>query len=302
MPEQIYIGNFAKGLTTSRLPFVIDNDAFPTMFNFYSWRGRAKRKRGTIYLGQLEIQVQSVATATPPTNWQIGTIVTLAGGAGTANLLTAAGAPSTATITQGSITLSDGTNTYTEPAAFNGTLVGAPGGTGTINYATGAITITGGATGGTVVGTYSYYPGNPVMSLRDFAYNSVPSVPAVSALYPYLLAFDTKKAYQFNSTSFYNVSYYKETNSPVTWSGQDYQQFWTTNYQGALWATNNVPGLNMKTGHTFLEVVLLQLSLLWQLDRLRLSSETFFGLMNGGLTPSITKLVRLRILREATLQ
>lgn len=249
MPEQIYIGNFAKGLTTSRLPFVIDNDAFPTMFNFYSWRGRAKRKRGTIYLGQLQIQVESVATSTPPLNWQIGQITMLDGsGNGSANLLTLVSAPSAATITQGSITLSDGANTYIEPAGPDGTLVGTPAGAGTINYATGAITITGGAANGVVTGFYSYFPGRPVMGLRDYAYNSVPNVPPVSALYPNLVAFDTKKAYEFNSTSFYNVSFYKQTNTPVTWSGFDYQQFWTTNYEGAFWTTNNVPGLNMKTG------------------------------------------------------
>lgn len=251
MPEQIYIGNFAKGLTTSRLPFVIDNDAFPTMFNFFSWRGRAKRKRGTIFLGQLQIQEQSVATATPPKAWQIGTIMTLDGsGNGTVNLIsTFLGSSTTASITPGSFTLSDGTNTYTDTNQ-DGTLQGTPAGSGTINYATGVLTITGGAPGGTVTGTFSYFPGNPVMGLRDYAYTSVANVPPVRAVYPLLVAFDTKKAYQIKQTTsgqnFYNVSFYKFTNNPVTWNGQDYQQFWTTNYQGALWATNNVPGFNFK--------------------------------------------------------
>ena len=31
---------------------------------------------------------------------------------------------------------------------------------------------------------------------------------------------------------------------PVTWSGTDYQFFWTVNYAGAFWATNGKPGLN----------------------------------------------------------
>lgn len=254
MPDQIFIGNFAKGLTLNRLPFVIDNDAFPTLFNMYSWRGRAKRKRGTLFLGQLQIQVDSVATATPPLAWQFGTIITLDGsGNGSVNLLTFVSATSGSSITPGSITLSDGTNTYTEPLIPNGTLIGTPAGSGTINYATGALTITGGAPGGILVGTFSYFPGLPVMGLEDFT-SSV-----TSSLYPLLLAFDTKKAYQINQTSavvnFYNVSYYKLTNNPVTWSGQDYQQFWTTNYpsttpnfSGSLWATNNNPGFNFVVG------------------------------------------------------
>lgn len=322
MPEQIYIGNFAKGLTTSRLPFVIDNDAFPTMFNFYSWRGRAKRKRGTILLGQLQLQVQSVTNATPPKNWQIGQIFTLSGaGAGSFNLISttitnitqatkavvtltniifsqgdmitfsgvvgmtqingktgtvvsvnAAGSTVTVNIdstgftaygsagvaaladffgiTPGTIMLSDGTNTYAEPAPPDGTLVGTPAGTGTINYATGAVTITGGAAAGVITGTFSYYPGLPVMGLRDFSYKGTPSVPAVSLIYPQLLAFDTVNAYQILQTSaaqnFFNVSYYKGSNNPVYWTGQDYQQFWTTNYQSALWATNNNPGMQFE--------------------------------------------------------
>ena len=247
MPEQVYIGNFAKGLKLDRLPFNIDNDAFPTMFNFYSWRGRAKRKRGTIFLGQLEIQVQSVATATPPLAWQVGTIATLDGsGDASVNLISLFSLGSASAITPGSFTLSDGTNTYTEPATPDGTLVGVAAGTGTINYATGALTITGGAAGGTLVGTFSYFPQLPVMGLEDFVST------ISSSQYPLLLAFDTKHAYQINqsmsSVFFYNVSYYKETNNPLVWSGQDYQQFWTTNYSGALWATNNKPGLHFVNG------------------------------------------------------
>lgn len=243
MPEQIYIGNFAKGLTTSRLPFVIDNDAFPMMFNFYSWRGRAKRKRGTIFLGQLQLQEQ---IATVPLPWQLATF-NLVAGAG--NLIVQYSLGSSASITPGSITLIVATDqTYTDANA-DGSLQGSSGGTGTINYATGAFTTSGGGVNA-VTGTFSYYPGNPVMGLRDYAYNSVAGVPPVRALYPKLVAFDTKKAYQINQTSsttyFYNVSYYKQTNNPVTWTGQDYQQFWTTNYQGALWATNNTPGFQFE--------------------------------------------------------
>lgn len=265
MPEQIYIGNFAKGLTTNRLPFVIDNDAFPTMYNFYSWRGRAKRKRGTIFLGQLEIQKQSVATATPPSAWQIGTIMTLNGsGAGTVNLIsTFLGSSTTASITPGSFTLSDGTNTFTD-ANHDGTLQGTPAGSGTINYATGALSITGGAAAGLVVGTFSYFPGLPVMGLKDFDYISIPNLVNVTTIYPFLLAFDTDYAYQLNQSSssvfFYNVSYYKVTNNPVVWTGADYQLFWTANYQSALWSTNNKPGFNFKPLSNVLGVSVTQVS------------------------------------------
>jgi len=247
MPDQIYIGNFAKGLKLDRLPFNIDNDAFPTMYNFYSWRGRAKRKRGTKFLGQLERQIQSVVSGALP--WQFGPIA-LVGGA--VNLITAFSLESSSTITPGSISFVVGGQTYTEPVPPNGTLIGSGGGTGTINYATGAVTITGGGVG-PLIGFFDYFPGLPVMGLEDFT-PSTGSTATVNPQYPILLAFDTIYAYQINQTTtavfFYDVSYYKNTNNPVVWSGMDYQQFWSTNYSGAFWATNNKPGFSFQNINT----------------------------------------------------
>lgn len=239
MPEQIYIGNFAKGQITSREPFVIDNDSFPQLFNAYAWRGRVKRKRGTRFLGQLQFQVQSVLNAAPPKSWQEGQLALVADAG---NLISGFTLGSTASITPGSIAVIVGGQTYTD-LNEDGTLQGSGGGTGTINYATGAITISGGGIG-PLIGNFSYYPGLPVMGLRDFVSS------AAASNYPLLLSFDTTFSYQINETNnpknFYNVSYYKSTNNPVTWSGQDFQQFWTTNYQGALWATNNKPGFHFE--------------------------------------------------------
>jgi len=248
MPDHVFIGNFKSGLVNNVLPFNINNDAFPTLYNMYSWRGRVKRKRGTEFLGQLQRQLQSDST---PNNWQVGAIGTTNGAGNlSVNLITVFSLGSTSSITPGSITLTDGTNTYTEPATPNGTLVGVPGGTGTINYATGALTITGGALTSDVIGTFSYFPGLPVMGLRDYSYNASATVPPSVNIYPFLLAFDTKYSYQFfqsaSNSNFYSVSFYKASSNPVTWSGLDHQLFWTTNYQGALWATNNKPGLHIQ--------------------------------------------------------
>lgn len=237
MPDQILIGNFEKGLTTDRLPFVIDNDAFPTMYNMYSWRGRAKKKRGTVALARLKRQVQLAAV---PLSWQYPQLVLVAGAG---NLLTAVSATSTASIAPGTISVTVGGNTYTDPSQ-NGILVGAPAGSGTINYATGAITISGGGVG-PLIGTYAYYPGLPVMGLEDL------SLPAATFQYPLQLSFDTTYAYQINQDTasnvfYYGIGYYKSTNAPVVWSGTDYQQFWSTNYQSAFWSTNNKPGFHFK--------------------------------------------------------
>src|SRR6516162_2451793 len=53
MVSKLVVGPINKGLRTDRLPFVIDNDSFPTLVNAYQWRGRVKRKRGTRELGRL---------------------------------------------------------------------------------------------------------------------------------------------------------------------------------------------------------------------------------------------------------
>lgn len=236
MPDSTYIGNFKGGLKLDRLPFNIDNDQFPTLFNAYSWRGRAKRKRGTIFLGQLRIQEQIAASPLP---WQEASF-SLVSGAG--NLITQYSLGSPATLTPGTFNLTvAGDQTYTDPN-FDGTLKGSTGGTGTINYVTGAFVA--GTTSGSVTGTFSYFPGNPVMGLREFVSTTV------SSQYPLLIAFDTTNSYGINQTgasvTFYNVSFYKVSNNPVFWTGQNFQQFWTTNYSSAMWATNNKPGFQFE--------------------------------------------------------
>lgn len=257
MPDQLLIGNNFQGQKTYLPPFKIDNDAFPLLYNAYSWRGRIKRKRGTSLLGQLQRQIDSVAvpdfTIKP---WLFGPLALVAGagnlitGPWQTNTNASYSLEATSTIVPGSINVTVGANTYTEPANPDGTLIGTPAGTGTINYATGAINISGGGVG-PLTGTFSYYPGLPVLGLADFQINqSEVTNPLTSALFPILLAFDQKYSYQINQAltpaSFYNTTFYKTTGNPFTWSGEDFQQFWTTNYSGALWATNNKPGFNFK--------------------------------------------------------
>ena len=54
MGEKLVVGPFKKGLQNNVLPFLVDNDAFPTLINAYQWRGRIKRKRGTQLLNRLK--------------------------------------------------------------------------------------------------------------------------------------------------------------------------------------------------------------------------------------------------------
>jgi hypothetical protein len=229
-----------KGLQTDKLAFNIDNDSFPTLINAYQWRGRVKRKRGTANLTRLTRFFNSNSIA-------YSAVSTIALSAGAANLLTGFNLQANGNIVPGSVTIVDTTAsvTYTDPS-MNGTLTGGSG--GTINYATGAITITGGGTH-SISAEFLYYPDLPVMGLEDLNLQG--------NTFPGTLAFDTTYSYNIPTTfpySAYDVSFYKNppsagdyvaktTVTPTTWNGQDYQQFWSTNYQNAFWVTNgiNVP-------------------------------------------------------------
>lgn len=248
MGEKIFIGNFPEGQTQNRLPFFIDNNSFPTLYNFYSWRGRAKKKRGTTLINRLARQ--------------LNTNVILSGG-GTFNLLS--GLESSAAVVQKSFNYSRAGNTYTDDGNGNILLLLAI--VGSINYATGLVTILT-ESGQTLVGSYAYNPGLPVMGLEDYISTTtdVSDDTTNSTQYPLLVAFDTTYSYQvtgsngaynFYTTNFYknplaaNVPQYtsyvaKTTQTALTWTGGNYQQFWSSNYEGAMWVTNNVPGMQMQ--------------------------------------------------------
>lgn len=239
MGEKLVVGPVNRGLRNDRTAFVIDNDSFPNLINAYQWRGRIKRKRGTAFLGRLTRYFNSTSLS-----YSSSSTITLDGG-GNGNLLTGFTLQSTGNIVPGTVSIFDTVSsiTYTDPSE-NGTL--SP--SGTIDYATGGITIAAAASHA-ISATFVYYPGLPVMGLEDFIANS--------SQFPGTLGFDTVYSYNISPVfpyNIYDVSFYKnpttsslypgyipKTNvTPLTWNGANYQQFWTINYQGALWATNGI--------------------------------------------------------------
>lgn len=238
MPEKIIVGPFQKGLKKNIQPFYIDNDSFPVLINAYEWRGRIKRKRGTSKLGILTRFFDSTSTSYTSTS-----SFNLSSGAG--NLLTGFSLEA-GSIVPGSVSITVGANTYTD-SSQDGTLDGNPVGSGTINYASGTITISGGGASA-VSGSFRYYPNLPVMGLEDLILEVNQS--------PLTLAFDTTYSYRILNTSpysIYDVTFYKNlatafytgytAKTDITnfhWNGQDYQNFSTVNYEGALWATNGI--------------------------------------------------------------
>lgn len=248
MTGKIVINPIDRGVRQDRTAFNIDNDSFPELINAYQWRGRLRRKRGTSLLGRLNRSLSSITLNGQASGSSVSYADLFANSA--INLRTlepdAAIIPGTLSVTVGAITFSD---------PGTGTLTGSPSGnTGNINYATGALNLSFSPALGAptnVVVSFSYYPNLPVMGLEQFDISS--------SQFAETVGFDTIYAYDVSNNSPYpitDISFYKNpaaiapynyssyvaktTPTPLTWNGQNYQQFWTVNYQGALWATNGI--------------------------------------------------------------
>lgn len=224
MSEKLVIGPINKGLKTDRLPFVIDNDSFPVLINAYQWRGRVKRKRGNVFLTRLQRF--------------LGT--------------TDAGGNLTVTITPqpiaaGIISITIGTDVFTDPGGASPVtlITNSTFGSALLDRATGILDITLSQANTDVL----YYPTLPVMGLETLT--------LTSTQFPGNIGFDTTYAYNIATTipaASNDVSFYlnpsasgalpsytpKSTWTRVNWNGNNYQQFWSTNYQGALWVTNGI--------------------------------------------------------------
>ena len=239
MGEKITVGPINKGIRTDRTAFVIDNDSFPVLINAYQWRGRVKRKRGTRLLGRLR---RFIGT----------TDVT---GALTVTILPVP-------IEIGVVSFTIGSDIFVDPGGASPvTLLTNGTGMGTLDRTTGILTITGSIALTAVI----YYPTLPVMGLEDLTLlvNQYPGTLAFDPVYSYNIS--TKDPYPIYDVSFYKnpvTGTYpgyvaKSTWTPTTWNGEDYQQFWTVNYQGALWTTNgiDVPFTGTTIGMQFKNIV-----------------------------------------------
>ena len=235
----IVVSNFKTGFETDRPPFEINNDAFPLMNNVYMWRGRLLKKRGVSQLGRLtrKLTASSLGNSPAAFTWSFTIYSTLATPITETNPQIVPGlSPYTLVIT-------DGTDTFTDLG--NGTLQRQDlNVTSTINYSTGAVTLnrtTNAANAFTI--TFSYYPDLPAMGIERYNINF--NTPG-SSVVPITVFFDTRYSYQYNQSNFtfYDVNFFVASGLPFKWSGADYQQFWTTNYYAAMWATNNKPGFN----------------------------------------------------------
>lgn len=221
--KPLYIRGNNVGLVQNREEFILPDDAYPVLENAFVWRERIKRKQGYQLLDRLRRVFINSALGNAS-----------GGGTFSGNLIAIFSLQASAEIQVGSVVVKDGTHVFTDNGL--GVLVGVPSGSGTINYVTGAITISGATGGAALTVSFGYFPTLPVMGIRSRDLSPVNTEMTVF--------FDTTYAYNFTASGFVEFS----TTVPTTWSGGLPQAnsnfFWTTNYWISLtnvklfWATN----------------------------------------------------------------
>lgn len=231
--QPLYIKAIETGLVQNRVEFILPNDAYPILENAFVWRERIKRKQGCQLLGRLRrvLTAQSLGvTVGAQTTYTFADIFASfipAVGASEPNkeiepgsLVITIGAPDNATFTDNS----DGTFTVTGVGVSAGS---------SVNYVTGAVTIVVTAAGGgaAITAAINYFPGLPVMGLRSRDLDNINNEE--------LVAFDQIYAYKFGATG------WQEFIAGTTWTGNDSDFFWSTNYwvgdldKKIFWVTNN---------------------------------------------------------------
>lgn len=268
MSNQLVISSIDLGLQKDVEPFLLDNEAFPVLKNAYVWRKRILRKRGNSFLGRLQrdLMDQSVST-TDGIGIFLGNIFFLLG----LDVI----APN-ASLRVGNLIITVGPQTFIEETdPFTGILIGDMGGTGTINYQTSLLTLIDADPTTPIIAAFSYFPNLPVMGLESFESEDIN--------FPSLVSFDTRYSYEIdqNTDLFFDVNFFKMTGTPFTWAGQDFQQFWTANYEGAMFTTNNNPGFHFATITVLDDVTSTDVPMTLNVNFLQLGDLLFFNEILG---------------------
>lgn len=215
MFDRFLIAPLNTGLQTDLKPWLIAEDAFQQLQNAYVFRGRVRKRFGSVYTGS-----EFPNTFVQPNYSRLGINVGTTN-ADTGNLLVTV----PGVIFEPGQQFLIGTQIFTVPATGTpvNLLATTGSGTGTFNTTTGALVITGAALN-TIVW---YYTGQPVMGLTQYDNQVLDNIPS--------FAFDTQFVYKFAGGQ-----WVRETGGNPIWHGTDINLFWATNWKGI---TNNVPNM-----------------------------------------------------------
>jgi len=216
MVDKVLIAPFKEGLDREVSDWMLPQDAFVRMQDAYVHRGVLKKREG---FQQLATGGQGSNTTRCSSRIVIEVSSEAKGntdGSGAASF-TLSNIP----VREGDISIDIGGGGETITDDGEGVLSGSIAATGTINYVTGAVTITGSLAASAILVDYFYFPGRPVMGLFNY-------ITATNARQ--LIAVDTRTFNRYDSTSnrFEEVSL-----SGSSWNGTDSDFFSFTNYVGS---------------------------------------------------------------------
>lgn len=214
MTVKLPIMNFKGGMNTYLQPEVLPDDAFPDLEDTICYRGVLRKRDGyeTLNTGDASPFVGSLAISTVTAGASTTITTTAAHNLTTGQQVTIGGVV-------GTLTLSNVNNASGVPLIpYVVTVTGAN--TFTVPVATTGVY----TSGGTVY--------QPIMGLREWVVDA-------NELFPRLIAFNETQAFLFTDSTqqFSNIS------GGTTWTGTDVNFFWSTNYAGSFWATNNVDAI-----------------------------------------------------------
>ena len=217
----LYVRKYETGLIQNRVETILPNDAYPVLENAFIFRETIKRRQGLANLGRLQRKFTAASLGLSGASpWAFNIYATLA-----APFVPEANAQ----LVPGSTSISIGGTVLIDNGA--GVLNTNPisGVSGTINYLTGDVVITGAGAGIATTITFAYNPNLPVMGLRSRELTSINVEQTI--------AFDTKYAYNYRGG-------WQEFIPGTTWTGSDSDFFWSTNYWVSksntkiFWVTN----------------------------------------------------------------
>ena len=206
------IANFATGLDKSLQPWLIPDDAQEQLFDGFVYRGTMSKREGYNYFAIGERNGVPYRESRIVRGLSAVSMTGVIDGVNT--VFTIAGNPQ---IARGSITV---TGTTPAQVLVDNGLGGFTGpGTGSVNYITGAISVTFNTapTAGTVTVAYSYMPGNPVMMIANYITNTNTKE---------LIVADTQYVNRYNATP--NIL---EDITVTPYTGNKFQFFSWVNYE-----------------------------------------------------------------------
>lgn len=213
--DRFLIGPINSGLQTNLKPMFVPEDAFPSLRNMYVWRGRLRKRFGSLWMGS-----GAPSTAVASLFSRVSVLLGNTGAGGNFTIIV----PGNKFLPGQAFAI--GTAIYTvwqtgTPADMLKTDATT---TATFNTTNGTVNFVGAAGGAAGVGVY-WYPNQPIMGICNYESGAINNQPSIS--------FDTQFSYRFAGGRWTRFG-----GSPPTWHGSNSNFFWTSNWSGV--AVDNV--------------------------------------------------------------